>query len=130
MAMTQRVATEVYLGGPAEEAMHIPVLAMNSLPVVGLTRTHAWNSHVTDSAAAGTALATGRKTRNGHLSVDPVTKQPMKTIAQMVQERGWRVGLVSSSPIDDATPGAFYAHQSSRGDKYEIAMAAANSGVY
>lgn len=130
MGMQQRVATEVYLGGPAEDGMTIPKLTMNSLPVVGLTRTHTWAGYVTDSAASGTAIATGRKTRSGHVSVDPVEKKPMKTIAEIAQEHGWRIGLVSSSPLDDATPAAFYAHQESRGSRYEISMEAADSGVY
>ncbi len=132
MSIMQRTAAEYYLAGPPEEdaPFHVPQLAMNSLPVVGLTRTITWNAHVTDSAAAATAMATGRKTRYEQLSVDPVNNQPMKSFGEIVRDRGWRVGMVTSSPIDDATAGAFYAHEASRGNKYEVAMSAANSGFY
>jgi alkaline phosphatase len=130
MGANQRMVAELYLGGPAQpgRALDLPRLKMNSLPVAGLTRTSPWDSHVTDSAAAATALATGRKTRVGRLSVDPERDLPLPTFAEIAREKGWRIGLVSSSPIDDATPAAFYAHESSRGNRYAITRAAAESG--
>jgi alkaline phosphatase len=131
MGLTQRMTAEIYLSGPARpgEELKIPRLKMNTLPVAGLTRTASWDGHITDSAAAATAMATGRKTRNGRLSMDPIKETPFPTFAEIMLKQGWRVGLVSSSPIDDATPGAFYAHEPSRGNRYAIAMAAAHSGI-
>ena len=46
----------------------------------------------------------------------------------MAKEKGMKVGIVSSVSIDHATPGAFYAHESSRKNLYEIGLALANSG--
>lgn len=130
MGVNQRMVAELYLGGPARpgEALDLPRLKMNSLPAAGLTRTSPWDTHVTDSAAAATAMATGRKTRVGRLSVDPEQGLPLPTFAEIAKDKGWRVGLVSSSPIDDATPGAFYAHEPSRTNRQAITRAAAESG--
>lgn len=130
MGANQRVAAELYLGGPARagKALERPKLKMNSLPVAGLTRTSPWDTHVTDSAAAATAMATGQKTRVGRLSMAPDRDVPFRTFAEMARDQGWRIGLVSSSPIDDATPAAFYAHEASRTNRYAIARAAAESG--
>lgn len=102
-------------------------MAMLNLPVAGLARTHSANSRVTDSAAAGTALSTAHKTKNGMLGMDADTI-PVTSIAKILYDRGWGVGLVTTSAIDDATPGAFYAHVPNRGNKMDIARQMAESG--
>lgn len=102
-------------------------LTMLSLPVASMAFTHSASSPVTDSAAAGTALATGRKTRNGMLGVTP-DSVAVVSIAEEMFDNGYGIGLVTSVAPDDATPGAFYAHQPSRGMYYEIGCDAAKSG--
>ena len=47
--------------------------------LVGMHRTYSANSEVTDSASAGTAMATGTKTNNGKISMDPDGKK-LRTI--------------------------------------------------
>ena len=84
-------------------------LTMLRFPVASMARTHSASSDVTDSAAAGTALATGRKTRNNMLGMDADTVA-VTSIAKTLFDKGWGVGLVTTVAIDDATPGAFYAH--------------------
>jgi alkaline phosphatase len=78
------------------------------------------NGLVTDSAAAGTALATGNKTENGVLSQSPNGK-PYKTALELAKEHGMATGLVSTSYIADATPAAFAAHSSARSRYADIA---------
>lgn len=83
---------------------------------------------VTDSAAAGTALATGVKTYNGAISVD-VDKQPLKTILEAAQEAGKSTGLVTTTRITHATPAVFAAHSLTRGAEADIAAEMLNHNV-
>lgn len=102
-------------------------LLMNTFPSVGWLTTWSASSPVTDSAAAGTALATGHKTRNGMLGMDPDTVS-VASVAVELFDRGWGVGLATSVYPDDATPGAFYAHVPSRKHYYTIDRQMAASG--
>ena len=102
-------------------------LLMMQFPVASQSTTHSASSPVTDSAAAGTALATGHKTNNGMLGMTP-DSAAVTSVAKELFDRGYGVALVTSVPPDDATPGAFYAHVPSRSMYYEIGLQAAASG--
>lgn len=103
-------------------------LLMMQFPVVGSAMTYSASSPVTDSAAAGTALATGHKTKNSMVGLAPDSVTALTSIARRFKDRGMGVGLLTTGPTDDATPAAFYAHQPSRHMKYEITCEAAASG--
>ena len=70
---------------------------MGALPidvtVIGNTRTHSANNLVTDSGAAGTALATGYKTENGAIGVTPDGK-PVGSVMEAAKLAGYLTGLV------------------------------------
>ncbi len=118
--------TEDYLA--AKEGKHgSSNLTFSGFPVTGFATTYSASNLVTCSAAAGTALACGSKTRNGRIGVDAEAKQNFKSIAQRLKEKGYRVGISTSVSIDHATPAAFYAHQTSRNMYYEIAQDLAKS---
>lgn len=102
-------------------------LLMLQFPVTTVCTTFSASSPVTDSAAAGTALATGHKTNNGMLGVTP-DSVAVESVASELYSKGWGVGIVTSVAPDDATPGAFYAHRPSRKMFYEIGCDAAMSG--
>lgn len=102
-------------------------LTMLQMPVTSFASTWSASSPVTDSAAAGTALATGHKTRNGMLGVTS-DSIPVVSLAEILHDKGYGIGLVTSVAPDDATPGAFYAHQPARGMFYEIGCDFAESG--
>ena len=102
-------------------------LLMTGFPAGSMATSHSASSDVTDSAAAGTALATGRKTNNGMLGVTPDTAA-VTSIAKTLFDDGYGVGLVTSVAIDDATPGAFYAHVPKRSMFREIGSQLAASG--
>ncbi len=68
---------------------------------------------VTDSAAAGTALASGKKTGNAHIGVD-MEGNELRTLADVASEQGYKVGLVTNVGINHATPSCFYGHTSDR----------------
>lgn len=102
-------------------------LTMLGFPVSSFALTRSASSYVTDSSAAGTALATGHKTRNGMLGVTP-DSMAVTSVARTLFDKGWGVGLVTTVAIDDATPGAFYAHVPSRSEYMTIGRQLAESG--
>ncbi len=73
----------------------------------------------TDSAAAGTALASGVKTNNGILGIDPAGNS-VKNVAERASEIGKATGVVTSVQFSHATPAAFGAHNASRNDLHGI----------
>ncbi len=89
-------------------------LSFCNMPYVGLATTFCADNEITDSAAAGTALATGSKTSFNTIGMTPDRKTPMTTIAERARDRGMKVGIVTSVSIDHATPAAFYAHVQDR----------------
>ena len=86
---------------------------------VVLTKTRSLNNRVTDSAASGTALATGHKTNNSHLGVTP-EGEPLISMMERAHEEGWATGLVVTYYLQHATPAAFYAHRMHRNDREGI----------
>lgn len=102
-------------------------LSFTKFPVITYVTTNAATRLITDSAAAGTALATGTKTYPGAIGVD-TTKQPLKSIAYDMKDWGRKVAIITTTNIDDATPSAFYAHQPNRGMHKEIARDLPKSG--
>jgi alkaline phosphatase len=95
---------------------------------IGLSRTEASNSDFTDSAAGGTALATGHKTNNRYIGVDANGKL-ISAIPDTLAQHGIKSGIISAGDITDATPAAFYAHQIDRTMSQEIAADFKNSHV-
>lgn len=95
-------------------------LYMERMPVAGFVRTHSANALVTDSAAAGTALASGVKTNNGMLGMTP-DGTGYQTILEAAQAKGMATGLVVTSTISHATPAAFASHVKSRRMQDKIA---------
>lgn len=102
-------------------------LLMLQFPVASWAMTYSASSPITDSAAAGTALATGSKTVNGMLGVTPDTVA-VNSVARELKDMGYGVGIITSVSADDATPGAYYAHVASRKMYYDIDVQAARSG--
>lgn len=97
-------------------------------PVIGLNETQSANNYVTDSPAGGTALATGTRTCNGFLGVDPDTVQ-LTSVLKKAQAMGKKTGIVVNTTLTEATPGAFYAGVPSRSMGFKIAEQFCNSDV-
>jgi len=122
MSTPQRMTADEF----ARKAGH-PELVLNRLPYQATTRTCSADSLITDSAAAATAIACGKKTNNHYLGVDPDGK-PVYSCAAEAKKAGKKVGIVTTVTINHATPGGFYAHQKSRGDGYLIGLDLLASG--
>lgn len=127
MGINEVVATEYYLADINGKIGYEP-LCFTSFPYTGLAYTYAVNTYVTDSAAAGTALSTGHKTRSGILGMLPDRESAVATIAEMAKKRGKRVAIGTTVCINHATPAAFYAHQTSRDNYHAISNQLAASG--
>ena len=119
MGVNQVNAAETYLGA-LEGRIGIQELCFPSFPYAGFVNTQSATNGVTDSAAGGTALASGNKTKNGALGVLKDLTTPITCIADWAREAGAAVGITTSVSIDHATPAAFYAHVGNRGDSYKI----------
>ncbi|GLO65478.1 MULTISPECIES: alkaline phosphatase [Oceanobacillus] len=94
----------------------------------GLFTTHSADSDVTDSAAAGTAMATGEKTNNGVIGKDPDGNN-LETILEKTKQHHKATGLVATSTITHATPAAFATHVEDRNNETEIARQLIESEV-
>lgn len=88
-------------------------LAIERAQAVGLQKTYSADSKVTDSAASGTALATGSKTYNGAIGVDADTAR-LTSVLEKAAAKGLSTGLIATYRITHATPAAFVGHQRHR----------------
>lgn len=90
-------------------------LTMTALRKVGLQRTSSADAYTTDSAGAGSSIATGRKNANRHISADG-NGEPYVSITETLAPHGVACGVVTLGNIADATPAAFYGHSAERDD--------------
>ena len=101
---------------------------LEDFPVIGLSKTHAVKSLVTDSAASGTAMACGEKTYNGVIGISS-RNQKLESVLEICEENGYNTGLIANSSIVHATPASFYANIDSRKKYEEIALQLSESNV-
>ncbi|RKN82514.1 alkaline phosphatase [Ulvibacterium marinum] len=94
-------------------------LTLTQLKSIGFLKTQSADDFTTDSAAAGTALATGTKTNNRAIGVD-AQDNSLKNIAELLNENGFNSGCITTDDITGATPAAFYAHRKDRSDEAGI----------
>lgn len=128
MAMAQISSAEVYSTAKGSKDITAKRLGFSQFPVSGLTTTYDAKTFITDSASAGTAIASGNKNESGVVNMDLTKTKKFKTIAEYAHDKGRKVGIVSSVSLDHATPACFYAKEPSRGNYYNIAVQLANSG--
>lgn len=126
MGVNQVNGTEMYLA-EHEGRIGVEPLLFTTFPVGTMATTFSATNSVTDSSAAGTALATGVKTYNGAIGMDD-DKNVLQTVAEKAKKAGKKVGVATSVSVDHATPAAFYAHQPNRSMYYEIALDLPKSG--
>lgn len=119
MSLNQVNGTETYLAA-LEGRIGIQRLGFVSFPHLALATSYSHSHGITDSAAGGTALATGHKTYNNCVGLLPDSLTPITSIAVWAKEAGAAVGIATSVSIDHATPACFYAHQTHRKKYYPI----------
>lgn len=118
MGPHQVLSTEMYLAELEGKIGRKPLL-MTTFPYSGQAATFSASSGITDSAASGTCLATGKKTNNGVIGLAH-DSTPVVSVATRLKQEGWGVGIMTTVTIDHATPSAHYAHTPSRENYYII----------
>lgn len=104
-------------------------LTMMNFPVTGSAQTYDSTSFAPDSASTATSIATGNKTWSGSINVSEDFTQEYETIAEKLKaQKDYKIGVISSVNINHATPAAFYAHQESRSNYYDIGLEMIESG--
>ena len=104
-------------------------LNMMNFPVAGSAQTYDSTSFAPDSASTATSIATGYKTWSGSINVSEDFSQEYETIAEKLKaQKDYKIGVISSVNLNHATPAAFYAHQASRNDYYDIGLELVESG--
>ena len=126
MGANQVLGAEMYRSAIKGEPLGRVQTLMTTFPYSGHASSYSKSNGITDSAAAGTCLATGSKTTNGTLGLDEKGEQ-LKTIAEILKEEGWGIGIMTTVAIDHATPAAFYAHVPTRDAYYTIGEQLAES---
>lgn len=106
----------------------ITPLCFTQFPYSTFATTFSATNGVTDSAAGGTALATGHKTKNGAIGVLKDLKTPVYSVAVWAKNAGCKVGVATSVSVDHATPASFYAHEAGRSSYYNIGTDMYNTG--
>lgn len=115
--------SQVYSGITANNGLNL-----EKSKYVGFSKTYSASDYITDSAAGGTAIATGTKTNNGAIGVD-AKGNDVKSILEYAAENGLSTGVVASCAITHATPASFVAHQQNRNMQEEIAVDFVNSDI-
>lgn len=88
-------------------------LTLTQLKSIGLIKTQSSDDFTTDSAAAGTAISTGKKTYNRSIGMN-IDRKPVENIIEILSRYGFNSGFITTDQITGATPAAFYAHQTDR----------------
>jgi len=127
MSMSQISAAEVFSTARSSNDITVTKLGFTQFPVSGLATTYDAGTFITDSASAGTAIATGNKTLSGVINMDAEKKQKFKPITEYIRESGKKVGIVSTVTLNHATPASFYSAVPSRSNYYDIAVQLAES---
>ena len=127
MGSNQVLGAEMYRSALQGAPLGRVQTLMTTFPYSGSASSYSASNGITDSAAAGTCLATGTKTKNGMLGLGPDSTR-LTTIAEELKAQGWGVGIMTTVALDHATPGAFYGHVKKRSMYYEIGQQLSESG--
>ncbi|MBR6035000.1 MAG: alkaline phosphatase [Paludibacteraceae bacterium] len=119
MGANQVLGAEMYRSAIQGEPLGRVQTLMTTFPYSGHASSYSASNGITDSAAAGTCLATGTKTKNGMLGMGPDSTR-LTSIAETLKAEGWGIGIMTTVAIDHATPGAFYGHVKKRNMYYTI----------
>lgn len=89
-------------------------LSLTQLKSIGFIKTQSADDFTTDSAAAGTAIATGQKTNNRAIGTDK-NGVALPSITEILSTNNFSTGVITTDGIAGATPSSFYAHRTDRG---------------
>ncbi|MBE0637671.1 MAG: alkaline phosphatase [Bacteroidales bacterium] len=119
MGLSQITAASVHLGRP---------LNLEQCKYIGLQKVFASDQLVPSSASSITAIASGVKTKYDYVGLDADGKKAVN-IAEMLSNKGFATGIVTTSFVSDNTPAGFYGHNPDRYDREGIALDLLTSGL-
>ena len=94
----------------------------------GYVNTYSKNTYwPTDSAAAATAMATGKKVYNTFVASS--FGKSIKSISEIAKENGLGVGIVTTDTLAGATPAGFSAHAFKRSNTEEIILSQLDNDI-
>lgn len=130
MSYAQVSSAEMYLGNKAKPSGYPTPKHLNfsNFPVHGAATTYDSSSFVPDSASTATSLASGYKTLSAVINMDESKTKKYRPITYDLQAMEYKIGIITSVPIDHATPAAYYASVPHRGQVDSIAQQLAASG--
>lgn len=123
MSLTTVAAARIYEGQLRKQPGEENQLSFEKFPYTAFSKTYNTNSQTPDSAGTMTAMITGAKTRMGFLSVDQTPargdcaaglKTPLISAVTLAKSAGLSTGVVTTTRITHATPGATFAHSPER----------------
>ncbi|HWP79175.1 MAG TPA: alkaline phosphatase [Candidatus Acidoferrum sp.] len=128
MSAVQVNSAQVFNGDNVSGEVATKNLLFADFPACGMATTQDSTSFCPDSASTATSMSTGYKTHSGVIGMAVDKSTPVTNIAELLKDKGMKIGVVSTVTINHATPAAYYAHVESRNDYYGIAMQMASSG--
>ncbi len=130
MSYPQVQAASYYLGANTGEGGVVSQkLGFMDFPVAGSAETFDSTSFCPDSASTATSISTGYKTYSGVINMDTSYTISYETISEKLKKQlGYKIGIITSVNLNHATPAAFYAHQKTRNNYYEIGLEMIESG--
>lgn len=121
-----RAENVILLIGDGMGKNHIEVASFFDKPIFteleeqGSVSTRSLDFLTTDSAAAASAMATGKKVWNRNIS--HLNGKDLTNLGQIVKQNGKKLGVISTKSVTDATPAAFSAHTKLRSKQQDIAL--------
>jgi alkaline phosphatase len=103
-------------------------LNLDNFHFTGFSRTYCANRLITDSGAAGSAMATGNKVNYHSISYTPDNK-PLTSLTDIANKNGLKTGIVVTCNLTDATPAVFCAKNPDRNREDSIATDYLNCNV-
>jgi alkaline phosphatase len=137
IASAQEVKNIIYLIGDGMGLSSVSMMQVergynqtifDSAENVALQKTYSADNRVTDSAASGTALATGYKTNNTFVGCTP-DGVAVESLMDVAKVHGKATGVVVTTYLQHATPAAFYAHTENRHNYHLITEQLVNSSL-
>ncbi len=131
-----KVKNVIFMIGDGMSLMHVYSawtankgrLFLENCQFTGLSKTYCSDNLITDSAASGTAMATGQKTKKGYVAVGP-NGNKLKTITEIARDAGLSTGVIATCRLTDATPATFSVHNTDRDKADEIANSYIDCGI-
>ena len=122
MSYPQIQSASYYLGAnKSVGGVEASNLSFMNFPAIGSVQTYDSTSFCPDSASTATSISTGNKTYSGVINMDTTKTVEFETIAEKLKSQlDYKIGVITTVNLNHATPAAFYAHQPSRNNYYEI----------